>query len=130
MSYIFNVSSHTYLAWLAGLGLENGYTDWGISLFPSIPPGESRDSTQKLCHDHFLPNLFRIILTPYRLYKHIVTTMMNKINETNKIMENLFCGSYIIMFMWNQYVIYAYFTRGVPFSDTKYLKHKLVLNVI
>jgi hypothetical protein len=41
---------------------ETGYTDWGVSWFHSVSPGECRDSTSKLGHDRFLPNTFQLIL--------------------------------------------------------------------
>jgi hypothetical protein len=49
------------------LGPETGYPDWGLSCFPSVPPGEFWDSTLKLGFDRFLPNPFQftIRLSPF-----------------------------------------------------------------
>jgi hypothetical protein len=46
----------------SNLGLETSYPDWGFSWISSVPPGKCQDSTLKLGHDHFFPNLFRFII--------------------------------------------------------------------
>jgi hypothetical protein len=46
----------------SNLGPDAGYLEWGISWIFSVPPGECRDSTSKLCYDRFLPNPFQFII--------------------------------------------------------------------
>jgi hypothetical protein len=44
---------------------ESGYHDWSFSWIFSVIPEEFRDSTLKLCHDHFLSNAYFIRLSPF-----------------------------------------------------------------
>jgi hypothetical protein len=57
------VNTHAYSV---GLGLKSRPGNWlswlSFSLFSSVPPGELRDSSLKLSHDHILPNNLQFII--------------------------------------------------------------------
>jgi hypothetical protein len=78
---------------------------WGLSWFSSVPPDKCQDSTLKLGHGHFLPNLFNTSFTYDPFIWHDIVLVTEKV-----LLNNLQTISFIFILM-------SYHTTAVPFPE-------------